>query len=152
MSTTYSTRCPHCGVLLYQNSYEERKKFAPTLQSCPHCGKKMIYSQSYEWENLTNDEKKSVLVFGADRYIGTATELKKIIRNCALSFFLIYPLFMMFKHIKHLRQWNDFVFDENMIVDNSLIQESIERTQDTEYRKMLLKLGRDFYGTEFYNV
>ena len=149
MATYYSTSCPYCGTVFYHGTTKEDKSFGITQKICNHCGREFMYSSIYEWENLTNEEKKSVLILGADRAVRLKKDIKKSIFACALCFFLIYPLYYLIIHIKDYKAFKKFEFYPEQISQNKLIQESIQRTQDPEYRTQLLKLGRTFYGTEY---
>ena len=149
MATYYSTSCPHCGAVFYHSTSKEPKCFGITQKTCSRCKQEFMYSSVYEWENLTNEEKKSVLILGEDRPIRFVKEIKRSIVLCAISFFLLFPLYYLIIHISDYKKFQNFEYKPQYISQNTYIQESIQRTQDPEYRTQLLKLGRTFYGTEY---
>ena len=149
MATYYSSRCPHCGTLLYSGRSKEPKAFGPTKQICNHCGKEFLRDNFYERINLTKEEKLSVLVLGPDMYLTTEKKLQLAIILAACLFFLIVPIYYLILGMQRYNKFKNFNFSHSMIDDNLLIQQSIERTKDNEYCKLLEKQGRIFYGVDF---
>ena len=149
MHTTYSSTCPHCGNLLYYSSEKEGKMFSSAKQICPRCGHEYINSNCYEWIHLTNEEKRCVLALGADRYICTRSEVKKLLIINACLFFFVITIFNFFRLLNIYSKLNNFKFYQGMIDNNILIQQSIDRTNDEDYCKMLEKMGRQYYGKEY---
>lgn len=155
MHTIYTERCPHCGKLYYYKSVERTRYFGVPELTCPNskCGKKFFDSKGNEWENLTNEEKKSVLMYlytgqkledGVQVY--TEKELKAQIR--ANYFGLIFTIPALMHNKKLLKQWQEFKFNPTMLED-ATIQESIKRTSNPEYREFLLNMGKNFYGMDY---
>ena len=143
---TYSSRCPHCNYLLYRSSTSEQlKSFGNSKSKCPRCHQFYIDSSKYEWVNLTQEEKKSVLVFGHNMTLVEESYVRSMynkLKNTKFSLVTI-PLVKRLKY--NLDALERFVFDPKMLQDDH-IQQSIERTRDEEYLKTLISLGRNYYG------
>ena len=146
--TIYTKRCPHCQKLLYRSNEKHPKIFGNSMRRCPYCFKSYMDSDVYEWVNLTKEEKKSVLVFGADMAILRESELKTSYTRWKYTQFLLITIPVVITIRKRLRALETFKFSAEMLQD-SYIRESIERTKDSDYLKFLIMSGRNYYGTEY---
>ena len=141
----YSERCPHCKQLFWWDDYERPRAFHCTLRLCLKCGNTFLDSKWYEWENLTNEEKKVALVTGYGYTITTEVALRKQIKLNYIGAALLIGISALKSNKKLLAKLEAFKFDPSMLQDKE-IQESIKRTSDPAYRKALLDIGHDFYG------
>ena len=155
--TSYVLKCPHCGLTYwYSRDQEPPKVLGNTFQECEKCHKKFLSPMYYEWENLTKEEKRYVLFsqtfwdFGIVEGLEVYTEekLRAIVKK---NWSLLGGLTGANKHNKRLL--DSFVaykdVDVSLIEKSPVIQASIKRTQDPEYRRALLNIGREFYGIDY---
>lgn len=145
---TYSSRCPNCHKLLYMDKVEEQMSFGNSMRKCPYCSMNYIDSSVYEWVNLSNEEKKSVLVFGWNMTIVRENEVRSLYKKLRYTQFLLITIPIVSKLKRQLAALECFEFKPQMLQDYH-IQESIERTKDENYIKILLKAGRKYYGIEY---
>ena len=145
---TYTSRCPNCHKLLYSSKIEEQASFGNSMQKCPYCKQYYIDTSVYEWVNLTKEEKKSVLVFGWNMTIVRESEVRSLYNKLKFTQILLITIPLVSKLKRQLMALECFEFNPRMLQDYH-IQESIERTNDKNYLKILLKAGRNFYGTDY---
>lgn len=146
--SVYSKSCPFCHAILYSGYGKEAKYLGKSMQRCPYCNNESFNDSAYEWENLTNDEKKIVLATGVNKYIHFKKEYIQSIIISILFIWMIIPIRNIVCCAILIHKMNKFKFDQNMIENNKEILESIERTKDPEYRKLLILHGRIFYGDQ----
>lgn len=155
--TNYLLKCPHCGaVIWYSRDQEPPKALGNTQQVCEKCHKQYLSNMYYEWENLTKEEKRYVLFsqnywdFGIVEGLEVFTEekLRKIVKK---NWSLLGGLTGANRKNKELLdsflEYKDV--DMSIIEKSKVIQDSIKRTSDPEYRRVLLDIGREFYGTDY---
>ncbi len=147
MNVTYTERCPNCGKLIYRDAVERSKSFGNSLQVCNYCQRQYFDSKVYEWVNLTNEEKKSVLVLGTNMTIVNESEMRSLYKKMKFTKYLLVGLPIVRKLEKQIEQFNNFKFEESMLL-NTAIQESIARTANKEYLIYLINKGRNYYGTD----
>ncbi len=148
MSTSYSERCPNCGKLLYYSTVERSKSFGNSIQKCPSCQHEYFDNKVFEWVNLTNEEKKSVLVFGTNMTVVRESEVISIYKKIKFTKYLLLGIPLVRKFKRQVEMLRDFRYNEEMLLDDK-IQESIRRTSNKEYIAVLVKHGRNYYGTEY---
>ena len=122
----FSKNCPHCGErYAVSNDLPYPNDVGQTEKVCKNCKKKFIDHQAFEWENLTDLEKKNYLICGH-----------------------IYPKEIVFIGLKkYISQAKSFKYDKSMLNCDE-IKESIERTSSKEYREKMIEIGRTFYGID----
>ena len=145
---SYRENCPYCGKILYYELAERQKRLGNSLASCPSCGKSYIDCCTYEWINLTDEEKKSVLVFGWNMTIVEETHVRKMYKRLYFTKFLLFGIPIVNKLKLQLDRLESFVYDEKMLIDYH-IQQSIERTNNEDYLRLLVQSGRKIYGTKY---
>lgn len=130
---TYKLRCGRCGYTYYLSSFEPDTflRLGATFQRCPQCGGYLYYPYFKEWICMTSNEKKFSLCFGF---------------GASFKSFNPNSKFLRFVRRKTMEKWDNFKFEESML-EIPEIKESIERTQNEEYKKMLILKGYSFYGT-----
>lgn len=145
---TYTTRCPNCFKILQHAHTEQGSFFGNSMQKCPYCDQHYIDPSIYEWVNLTEEEKKSVLVFGWNRAIRRESEIRSLYNKWKYTQFSLLTIPIVSKLKQQLERLEQFVFHPRMLQDWR-IQESIERTKDATYLNTLLRLGRNYYGSDY---
>ena len=148
MKRTFTKRCPACNKLLDLSSFEERKTLGNSMAKCPFCGYNYIDTYVYEWVNLTNEEKKSVLVFGWNMTIVKESEVRSLYNALKFTQILLLTIPLVSRLKNQLIALEMFQFNPRMLQDYH-IQESIERTNNADYLRNLLNAGRNFYGTGY---
>lgn len=107
---SYRENCPYCGKILYYELAERQKRLGNSLVSCPSCGKSYIDCCTYEWINLTDEEKKSVLVFGWNMTIVEETHVRKMYKRLYFTKFLLFGIPIVNKLKLQLDRLESFVY------------------------------------------
>lgn len=158
MSRVYIDKCPYCGKPFSQTSTERRRFFGKTEIICKNkkCARPFLDTKAYEWENLTNEEKKFVLSYhnkkGGIREGRIEIYTEKSLRS-QMKWAIVYSVFLigipaLICDIRLLNRLKKFKFDPKAL-ESPAIQESIKRTSDQYYRDNLLNIGRKFYGPDY---
>ena len=118
------------------------------MKKCPFCSCSYIDKYVYEWVNLTNEEKKSILVFGWNMTIVKESEVRSLYNALKFTQILLLTIPLVNRLKRQLIALETFQFYPSMLQDYH-IQESVERTNNTDYLRTLLDAGRNFYGTGY---
>lgn len=160
MGTTYYERCPHCGKSFYISDIERKRALGNPFVQCQNrkCAEYFYDNKNYEWECLTNEEKKSVMCMlihtkqsknSTERVeVFSEKQLKNQIVLNAVGSVLLIGIPALLKNKKLLKIYETFKYDQSFL-EYKIISESIKRTSDPEYKKLLLEKGQTFYGIEY---